>query len=99
MDDLERQMEHLRDQMQRTLGGAEGAGRRTALERLRSSLSGLPGLSAARNTGASGKDAPGSAEPRHVTPTPAEAGGEAQEVTEAPEEEPRRGFFSRLFGG
>jgi resolvase-like protein len=27
------------------------------------------------------------------------AAGGAQEATEAPEEEPRRGFFSRLFGG
>jgi hypothetical protein len=29
----------------------------------------------------------------------ADAGEGAQEATEAPEEEPRRGFFSRLFGG
>jgi hypothetical protein len=61
MDDLERQMEHLRSRMQRTLSGAEGSGRRTALERLRN---GFAGRVAARNTGASGKDAPEPAEPR-----------------------------------
>ena len=98
MDDLERQMEHLRSRMQRTLSGAEGSGRRTALERLRN---GFAGRAAARNTGASGKDAPEPAEPRpsEATPTPPDAGGGAQEATEASEEEPRRGFFSRLFGG
>ena len=95
MDDLERQMEHLRSQMQRTLGGAEGSGRRTALERLRSSLSGFAGLAAARDTGESGKDGPGSAEgPDHTHSAPPEAGGSSQEATEAP----RRGFWSRLFG-
>jgi hypothetical protein len=45
------------------------------------------------------EEAPESAEPRPGTPTPTEAGGGAQEAAEAPEGEPRRGFFSRLFGG
>ncbi len=45
------------------------------------------------------EEAPESAEPRPGTPTPTEAGGGAQEATGAPEEGPRRGFFSRLFGG
>jgi hypothetical protein len=101
MDDLERQMEFLRDRMQRTLSGAEGSGRRTVLDRFRNAIPGFAGRSAARNNGTSGKDAPEPAEPRpsEATPTPPDAGGGAQETTGAPEEEPRRGFFSKLFGG
>jgi hypothetical protein len=47
------------------------------------------------------EEPPESAEPRpsEATPSPPDAGGGAQEATGAPEEEPRRGFFSRLFGG
>ena len=95
MDDLEREMEDLRNQMRRILSGADGSGRRTALDRLRSSL-GLPGLSAARNTGASGKDAPESPEPRPGTPTPPDAGGGAQEPSEPSE---GRSWWRRMFGG
>ena len=100
MDDLERQMESLRDRMQRTLSGAEGSGRRTVLERFRNAIPGFAGRAAARNNGTSGKDAPEPAEPRpsEATPTPPDAGGGAQETTGAPEE-PRRGVFSKLFGG
>jgi hypothetical protein len=94
MDDLERQMEHLRKQMQRTLSGAEGSGRLTVLDRFRSIF---PGRSAPRDTGGSSNDARDSAE--GLGPTPTEAGGGAQEATGAPEEEPGRGFFSRLFRG
>jgi hypothetical protein len=88
MDDLERQMEHLRSQMQRTLSGAEGSGRLTVLDRLRSVSS---GRAAPRDAGGSSKDARDSAE---GPPTPTDAGGGSQEATEAP----RRGFWSRLFG-
>ena len=94
MDDLEQQMEHLRKQMQRTLSGAEGSGRLTVLDRLRSVF---PGRAAPRDTGGSSKDARDSAE--GLGPTPTDTGGGAQEATEAPEEETRRGFWSRLFGG
>lgn len=44
------------------------------------------------------EDAPEPAEPRPRT-TPPDAPPSAQEDAEAPEGEPRRGFFSRLFGG
>ena len=91
MDDLERQMEHLRDQMQRTLGGAEGAGRRTALQRLRSFF---PGRVAPGETGGSSKDARDSAE--WFAPAPTDAGGRSQEAVEAPEERSR---WRRMFGG
>jgi hypothetical protein len=95
MDDLERQMEHLRSQMQRTLGGAEGSGRRTALERLRSSLSGFPRRAAARDPGESDKDPPNSAEGLDPTRAP-EAGGRSRKAAEAPEE---RNRWRRKFGG
>jgi hypothetical protein len=49
MDDLERQMEDQREQIQRTLDRTEGAGRRGgALERLRGSLPRFPGRAPAR---------------------------------------------------
>ena len=38
MDSLERQMEQKREEIGRTLGEIQGSGRRTALNRLRSSL-------------------------------------------------------------
>jgi hypothetical protein len=97
MDDLERQMEHLRKQMQRTLSGAEGSGRLTALQRLRSAIPGFAGRTAARDTGESGKDGPGSAEgpdPTHCAPL--EAGGSSQEATERSEQRSR---LRRMFGG
>ena len=100
MDDLERQMEHLRSQMQRTLGGAEGSGRRTALERLRSSLFGFPRRAAARDPGESDKDPPNSAE--GLDPTRArEAGGGPQVAAETSEQGgggDDRGWFKRFFG-
>jgi hypothetical protein len=95
MDDLERQMEHLRNQMQLTLSRGEGSGRRTALERLRSSLSGFPRRAAARDTGRSGKDAPDSAESPGPTRAP-EAGRSSQESTERAEERSR---WRRMFRG
>ncbi len=49
MDDLERQMEDQREQIQRTLDRTEGSGRRGgALERLRGSLPRFPGRAPAR---------------------------------------------------
>ena len=42
MDSLERQMEHQREQIEHTLDEIEGSGRRTALEKLRSSLPRFP---------------------------------------------------------
>ena len=45
------------------------------------------------------EEAPESRESPVPSPTPPDRGGGAEEATEAPEEEPRRGFFSRLFGG
>jgi len=47
MDSLERQMEYQRQEMQSTLDQIEGSGRRrTALEKLRSSLPGITGRDA-----------------------------------------------------
>ncbi len=49
MDNLERQMEHQREQIERTLEGIEGRGRRrTVLEKLWSSLPNFPGRSSVR---------------------------------------------------
>ncbi len=49
MDSLERQMEHQREQIEHTLDEIEGSGRRTALEKLRSSLPGFPGRASVRD--------------------------------------------------
>lgn len=94
MDDLEREMEHLRNQMQRTLSGAEGSGRRTALDWLRGAIPGFAGRAAARDTGGSSKDGSGSAE--GLGPTPPSAVPEAQEATERPEE--RQSWWRRMLG-
>jgi excisionase family DNA binding protein len=45
------------------------------------------------------QDAPESAQPRPGTLAPPDAGGGAQEASETPEGGPRRGSWSRLFGG
>ncbi len=51
MDSLERQIEHQRDQMQRTLDQMEGSARRrrTLRSRLQSSLTGFPGRGSVRD--------------------------------------------------
>ena len=52
MDSLERQMEYQRQEIQRTLDQIEGSGRRrTALEKLRSSLPSLPSRASVRDAG------------------------------------------------
>ena len=51
LDSLEQQMEHQREQIQRTLDGMEGSSRRRAvLKKLRSSLPSLPGRTSVRDT-------------------------------------------------
>ncbi len=42
MDSLERQMEHQRQEIERTMEEMQGSGRQTVLKRLRSSLPSLP---------------------------------------------------------
>jgi hypothetical protein len=55
MDSLERQMEHQREQIQRTLDQTEGSGRRRrTLAKLRSSLSSFPGRTSVRDAGKRG---------------------------------------------
>ena len=44
------------------------------------------------------EDAPESPQAHYNTQTPPDAGGDAQEGTGTPGQEPRRGFWSRLFG-
>jgi hypothetical protein len=98
MDDLERQMEYLRNQMQRTLGGVADPNRRgPPLRRLLKFLPYFPGR--ARNFGDGSEDAGEHPEGRSATSASPDALAEAQETTKAPEEEPRQGFISRLFGG
>jgi hypothetical protein len=105
MDDLERQMGRLREQMQRTLGGIEDPNRRgpPALRRFLGYLPNFPGR--ARN---SGDRSEGAAEhPEGPVPTFAapdrdpevqKAAELLSDTEEVPVEE-RRGFWSRLFGG
>jgi hypothetical protein len=88
MDDLERQMEDQREQIQRTLDGTEGSGRRGgALERLRGSLPRFPGRAPARGDPEERRekdpqspDLPGPT--RSSTPT--EGTGEHETATEGP---------------
>ncbi len=55
MDSLERQMEHQREQIQRTLDQTKGSGRlRTALEKLWGTLPSVQLRSSARNAGERG---------------------------------------------
>jgi len=67
MDSLERQMEHQREQIQRTLDQTKGSGRlQTALERLRNTLPTFPRHTSPRNTGdrAAATERPESEAPR-----------------------------------
>ena len=87
MDDLERQMEDQREQIQRTLDRMEGSGRRGgALERLRDSLARFLGRAPARGDpeerreeARQSPDLPG---PTRSTPT--EDIGEHETATEGP---------------
>jgi hypothetical protein len=96
IDALEREMAETREWIERELNRADGPEvQRTGLERLRSSIHKF-----VRSSRTTREEAPQSAEPRPAdTSTPPDAGGGTQEATGAPEEGPRRGFFSRLFGG
>ena len=94
MDNLERQMEDQREQMQRTLDRIEGSGRRGgALERLRGSLPRFPGRAPARYAGETREEAPRSPESPGPTRIPADA-------SEGPQSGPEeRSRWRRLFGG
>jgi hypothetical protein len=105
MDELERQMGRLREQMQRTLGGIEYPDRRgpPALRRFLGYLPNLPGR--ARNSGDRSEGAAEHSEGPVPTPAAPDRDPEAQETAElfsdtreVPVEE-RRGFGSKLFGG
>ena len=87
MDSLERQMEHQRQEMQSTLDQIEGSSRRwTALEKVRSSLPGIPGGASVRDAG----------ERETATEKPERANqsgaGGSQEGVERP-------WWRRVFGG
>jgi hypothetical protein len=93
MDDLERQMEDQREQIERTLDRTEGSGRRgRALERLRGSLPRFPGRAPARDAGETREEAPQSPESPGPDRYPPDAGGGPQTPTE------RRSWWSRIFG-
>jgi hypothetical protein len=81
--------------------GTERARRQMAEERIAALEQELEELRASREVPEpeTVEEAPESPESRPGTPAPTEDRGRAQGATGAPEEEPRRGFFSRLFGG
>lgn len=97
MDDLERKMEDQREQIQRTLDGMEGSGRRgRALERLRRTFPYFPGRGRGRgNPEEASAEAPESprAPVRPVIPT--DSGGGPETPAERLEE---RSWWRRLFG-
>jgi hypothetical protein len=79
LDDLERQMGYLREQMQRTLSSVEGSGRRrTVLNWLQGSLPGLPGRAPVQITEESREDSGASSEGQGPTATPPDAKRVAQ---------------------
>jgi hypothetical protein len=79
LDDLERQMGYLREQMQRTLSSVEGSGRRrTVLNWLQGSLPGLPGRTTVQITEESREDSGASSEGQGPTATPPDAERVAQ---------------------
>jgi hypothetical protein len=95
MDDLERQMDDQREQIQRTLDRMEGSGRRGgALERLRGSLPRFPGRASARDAGETREMAPQSSDspgPTHTrTPPRADEGLQSGSG--------ERSWWRRLFG-
>jgi hypothetical protein len=92
MDNLERQMEDQRGQIQRTLDRLESSGRRGgALERLRSSLPRFPGRAPARDAEETREDASETPESPGPTRTPTENTGERRTSTEGP-------WWRRLIG-
>jgi len=81
MDDLARQMEGQREQIQRTLDRMEGSGRRGgALERLRESLPGFPGRAPARYAGEKREKTSQSPDSPGPTRSPTEDTGEKRET-------------------
>jgi hypothetical protein len=87
MDGLERQMEDQRQEIQRTLDQIEGSGRRrTALEKLRSSLSSIPGRTSTRDAR------------EHETATEKPKKAEPQSDTGGSQEDMERPRWRRLFG-
>jgi hypothetical protein len=91
MDSLERQMEHQRQEIQRTLDQTESSGRRrTALQKLRSSLPSIPG----RASGTSVRDAR-----ERGTFTEKPKGAENQSVTGGPQEGVERPWWRRMLDG
>jgi hypothetical protein len=90
MDNLEWQMEHERDQIQRTLEQMteDSDRRRKALERLRSALPSFPGLSPAR----------AAAERETPTETIRSDTPSAREES-APKRSEPRSWWRRIFGG
>ncbi len=91
MDSLERQMEHQRQEIQRTLDQMEGSGRRrTALQMLRRSLRSIPG----RASGTSVGDAR-----ERETSIERLKGAENQSVTGGPQEGVERPWWRRMLDG
>ena len=86
MDSLEQQMEHQRDQIERTLDRPEDSGwRRRALEKLRSSLPSFPGRTSVSDAGDRKAGAAGPGE---------------RTLSREPVEEPsQRPWWRRVFGG
>jgi hypothetical protein len=97
MDDLERQMEDQREQIQRTLDGMEGSGRRgRVLGRLRRSLPYFPAWGRGRGKPEEASaEAPQSPEGPGPTSIPTDPGGGPETPAERPEE---RSWWRRVFG-
>jgi hypothetical protein len=92
MDSLERQMEHQRQEIERTLNQLEGSGRRrTALGKLRSSL---PGIIPGRASGTSPRG-PGERD----TATEKPKRNETRSGIAGPQEGVERPWWRRVFGG
>jgi hypothetical protein len=88
MDSLEREMEHQRQEIQRTLDEIENPSRRrTALEKLRRSLPSIPGRAFVREAG----------ERETATEKPERAA--TQSGTGGPQEGVERPWWRRVFGG
>jgi hypothetical protein len=93
MDNLERQMEDQREQIQRTLDRIEGSGRRGgALQRLLGFLPRFPGRAPAWDVRGPREDAPQSPEGPGPAGTPTEDTGVRETATEDP-------WWRRKFGG
>jgi hypothetical protein len=93
MDNLERQMEDQRQQIQRTLDQIEGSGRRwTVPRRLRNSLPSFPGRTPTQDAGESREDVSEPSESPDPRTPPGSSTG-----SQAPAE--RVPWWRRMFGG